>query len=312
QPPLLLEERHGRRRELRGLQPVVHPAALEHPDLPARPQLVRERAAQGGARRAGVRSPARRLGDRPPAARPGPARAALPYRRARWVVDASGRVRLLARRMNIGRPSPIRHHAAFAWVEGNVDLEALSDLAPRARRLRPERARLGHTPPWLATNHFMGEGFWFWTIPLHGLTSLGAVYDPEALDAKLSTPAELIDWAVREFPLFARDLPARRIVDHGALRYYAHDCGQALSTARWALVGEAGRFSDPLYSPGGDLIAIYNTLVVDAVLTADPALLARKVPLYERLMRAVYEAYVPSFVLGYWTHGDQESFSLRY
>jgi flavin-dependent dehydrogenase len=231
---------------------------------------------------------------------------------ARWVVDASGRSRLLARQLGIARPSPVRHDATFAWLEGVVDLETLSDLTPAARRVRPERSRLGHTPPWLATNHFMGDGFWLWTLPLNGMTSVGAVYDPQALAEELTTPDELIDWAVREFPLFARDLKQRQVVDHGVLRNASHDCGQTLSGTGWALSGEAGRFPDPLYSLGSDLIAIYNTLIVDAVLTTEPAVLARKVELFERLMRAVHEAYMPSFVIGYGTLGDQECFSLRY
>src|SRR6185437_12458602 len=35
--------------------------------------------------------------------------------------------------------------------------------------------------------------------------------------------------------------------------------------ARWALVGEAGPFLDPFYSPGSDFIAISNTLTTDLV-----------------------------------------------
>ncbi|HEY0553324.1 MAG TPA: hypothetical protein VGG20_03605, partial [Thermoanaerobaculia bacterium] len=71
-------------------------------------------------------------------------------------------------------------------------------------------------------------------------------------------------------------------------------------------------FTDPLYSPGGDLISIYNTLIADAILTRDRKELEAKVRLYEPLARAVYEAYVPSFAVSYCTLGDQECFSLRY
>ncbi len=34
---------------------------------------------------------------------------------------------------------------------------------------------------------------------------------------------------------------------------------------RWSLVGEAGAFLDPFYSPGSDFIAISNTLTTDLV-----------------------------------------------
>ena len=43
-------------------------------------------------------------------------------------------------------------------------------MAVGVRRLRPERSALGHFPTFLATNHFCGEGYWFWVIPLHGRT----------------------------------------------------------------------------------------------------------------------------------------------
>ncbi len=77
-------------------------------------------------------------------------------------------------------------------------------------------------------------------------------------------------------------------------------------------MGEACRFTDPLYSPGGDLISTYNTLISDAILTADRRELETKLRFYEPLARAIYEAYVPSFAVSYCTLGDQECFSLRY
>ena len=48
------------------------------------------------------------------------------------------------------------------------------------------------------------------------------------------------------------------------LTSFALDSGQTISASGWALCGEACRFTDPLYSPGGDLISIYNTLITDA------------------------------------------------
>ncbi|HEX3555626.1 MAG TPA: FAD-dependent monooxygenase [Thermoanaerobaculia bacterium] len=233
--------------------------------------------------------------------------------RATWVVDASGRNRFLARREKLERPSPIDHGSSFLWVDGLVDPERLTGLDRKAVRVRRERAALGHLPTFLATNHFCGEGFWFWVIPLHGRTSLGLVYDAAKISSKdVGTAEKLVEWICREFPLFASDLPHRTVVHHSGFTSFALDGGQTISADRWALVGEACRFSDPLYSPGGDLIAIYNTLIADAILTADPKELAAKVRLYEPLARAVFEAYVPSYAVSYATLGDQECFSLRY
>ena len=230
-----------------------------------------------------------------------------------WVVDTSGRGRFLARRLGLAREGTIRHGAHFFWVDGLLDIEQLTHLSPQQIRTRPDRTALGHTPAWQATNHFCDEGLWFWTIPLHGKTSLGLVYDNRLIPREeIDTLPKLIEWVCEKFPLFARDLPYRRVVHHTALKDFAHDCIQTISPARWAIAGEAGRFTDPLYSPGGDLISLYNTFITDAVQTEEDAELADKCRLYEQLMQAVYEAYVPTYAISYDALGDQEAFSLKY
>jgi hypothetical protein len=215
--------------------------------------------------------------------------------------------------LGLTRQNAIRHGAHFFWVEGLVNLDKLTDLSPKEIRLKKDRASIGHLPFWLATNHFCGEGFWFWVIPLQGKTSLGLVYDNRLIDRKdVASLPQLIDWVCNEFPLFARDLPFRKVICHSALQDFSHDCAQTISPARWAMAGEAGRFTDPLYSPGGDLISLYNTLIVDAILTDDASELAEKTKLYEQLMRSFYEAYVPSFAVSYYALGDQEAMTLKY
>jgi flavin-dependent dehydrogenase len=231
---------------------------------------------------------------------------------ADWVVDTSGRGKMLKRQLGLTQENPIRHGASFTWVDGLVDIEKLTDRSPAEIRRNPNRSETGHIPLWLATNHFMGEGLWFWVIPLQGKTSLGLVYDNRLKSRdQFTTPEKLIDWACREFPLFARDLPHRKILDFSALRDFSYGCQQTISESRWALSGEAGRFTDPLYSPGSDLISLHNTLITDAILTA-PADLPGKCRLYEILMRAFYQATVPGYAVTYDLLGDQESFALKY
>jgi flavin-dependent dehydrogenase len=232
---------------------------------------------------------------------------------AHWLVDATGRAKFLSRRMGLMKASPIRHGSVFFWVDGLVNIEKLTELSDPQRLKHPSRRMTGHLPFWLATNHFCGEGYWFWVIPLQGKTSLGLVYDKEKIpEPAVSSPEKVIEWICRDFPLFARDLPKRRIVDHGMYRDFAYDCRQTISAERWALSGEAGRFTDPLYSPGGDLIALHNTLIADAILTDAGNTLAIKSRIYEMLMWAFYEAYVPSYAVSYDVLGDQESYTLKY
>ncbi|MDX1503994.1 MAG: tryptophan 7-halogenase [Thermoanaerobaculia bacterium] len=233
--------------------------------------------------------------------------------RARWVVDATGRVGHLARRLSLRRPHKIRHGAFFWWVDGLVDIERLTGRSRTESRRCPGRRELGHLPVWLATNHFVTEGAWFWVIPLHGKTSLGIVYDRETVpQEEVFSVEKATRWVCERFPLFARDLPHRRVLDRGGFKDFSLDSTRTISAERWATTGEAGRFSDPLYSPGSDLIAVYNTVIVDAIKTGDRDELASKCAAYEQLMRVVFAAYEPSYAVSYDALGDQETFSLKY
>lgn len=49
------------------------------------------------------------------------------------------------------------------------------------------------------------------------------------------------------------------------MKDYAYSCEQVFSNDRWCLVGEAAVAIDPLYSSGGDLIAIGNGLTCDLI-----------------------------------------------
>lgn len=231
---------------------------------------------------------------------------------ANWVIDTTGRSRWLSRKLQSTQPDSINHGAAFLWVDGLVDIEKLTELSARERRLNPDRRHTGHLPFWTATNHFMGEGFWFWVIPLQGKTSLGIVYDNRIFPRERAASAEkMIAWVCREFPLFERDLPQRTVVDFGAMRSFSYGCDQTISPQRWAMSGMSGRFTDPLYSPGSDFIAIHNSLIVDAIQAKDRDL-KRKCRFYEMLMQALNESLISGYSVSYDALGDQECFTMKY
>ncbi len=230
-----------------------------------------------------------------------------------WVVDASGRDRVLARKYELGLPSPIDNGATFWWVDGTLDIDRLGGASPRERRARPARRELGHLPAWLATNHLAGPGFWFWLIPLHRRTSLGLVYDPRLVKREqVRTAKRATAWISERFPMIADELAARPIQEWAGFRRYSHDCARAISADRWALTGEAGRFSDPLYSPGSDLIALHNSAIVRAIRSRDQRELETRVGFSEPLLRALFKAYEPSYQISYDALGDQEAFVLKY
>ncbi|MCB1057085.1 MAG: hypothetical protein KDD11_16405 [Acidobacteria bacterium] len=231
---------------------------------------------------------------------------------ARWVVDATGRGRVLARQRQMTDPGTIRHGTFFFWVDGLVDVERLTALSRRDTRLAASRRHTGHLPYVLATNHFMGDGFWLWVIPLRHKTSFGVVFDRATFDhRRVAGPEAMIDWMCEEFPLFEHDLRQRKVVDWGGFKDFSHTCAATIDPARWAITGVAGRFSDPLYSPGSDLIALHNTLITAAI-HAPEAELESRAALYERQMQAIFDAYIPSYAESYGVLGDPEAFSLKY
>ena len=76
-----------------------------------------------------------------------------------------------------------------------------------------------------------------------------------------------MDW-LREFePQCAEvvEAQASQLEDFLALQHFAHGCARVFSPDRWALVGEAGVFTDPFYSPGSDFIAMGNDYVTDLI-----------------------------------------------
>jgi len=232
---------------------------------------------------------------------------------ATWVVDTTGRKRFLARNLELTRESVLSHGSSFFWVDGTINIEKLTRATMKERLRHASKRQLGHLPMWLATNHFMGEGFWFWVIPLQGRTSFGLVYDQDLIDpSEVSTREKMVAWLFKEFPLFRSELEDKEVIDFSTLRSYSHDTATTISKGRWACSGESGRFSDPLYSPGSDLIAFHNTLIVEAITCADSTELERNIPYFETLLKIVYRSFLPSYKEGYAALGDHECFYMKY
>jgi len=176
-------------------------------------------------------------------------------RRARWVVDATGRAALIRRERKMTRGA--RHVASAAWfrIEGRVgpnELAPPDDMYFKTRPCAAER--------WRSTNHFMGPGYWAWLIPLStGHTSVGLVIHEDTHEFKSINGLERMRAFLAEHePYLARGLEGKEAKDFLCLRKYSHGVARSWSADRWALVGEAGAFADPLYSPGTDFIAFAN------------------------------------------------------
>jgi flavin-dependent dehydrogenase len=188
---------------------------------------------------------------------------------ARYFVDASGRRALLRNKLGLTRPSGHSANASWWRVKGKVDVKDLVPASQTSWHMRdPEEIR------WYSTVHFMGTGYWFWYIPLAGgtggeqHTSLGIVVHDEVHPFQtINTLEKSLQWLEKHEPLCyaqVKDLPAE---DFLCLRNYSHGSAQCFSKDRWSLVGEAGVFADPFYSPGSDFIAISNSFTTQIVKT---------------------------------------------
>jgi hypothetical protein len=160
----------------------------------------------------------------------------------------------------------------------------------------------------------MGSGYWIWIIPLAGgKTSIGLVADPaiHPLSEYNSYP-KFIAWLQKHQPLLARQLQGLEPLDFLKLRNLAHSCKQLWSTNRWAITGEAGLFSDPLYSPGTDFIGLSNTLIADLI-TRDgsPAELAVRSSIYEKMFRSFYENTMSLYEGQYPGFGDARLMAVK-
>lgn len=182
--------------------------------------------------------------------------------RARWVVDASGRNALIKRKLRLKRGSRHEGHAGWFRVEGRV---ALADLVPDAAD--PWHAQPMADQRWRSTNHLMGRGYWVWLIPLSsGHTSVGVVTHGEVHGIERVHSLEAAMGFIREHePELAARLEGANVLDFRCQKSYSHGVARSWSTDHWGIVGEAGAFVDPLYSPGTDFIAYANSFTAELV-----------------------------------------------
>jgi 2-polyprenyl-6-methoxyphenol hydroxylase-like FAD-dependent oxidoreductase len=181
---------------------------------------------------------------------------------ARWIVDASGRSSLLKRQLGLAKK--VGHHANAVWfrVGYPIDINQWSS--------DPEwQTRITHGERRLSTNHLMGPGYWVWVIPLaSGSTSIGIVSDASMHSfEEMNLFERALDWLHKHEPQCAQAVEEHRdkIQDFRVMKDYSYSCEQVYSEERWCLTGEAAVAVDPLYSSGGDLIAIGNGLVCDLI-----------------------------------------------
>ena len=179
----------------------------------------------------------------------------------RWLVDAAGRRHLLRSKLGLASPWPHKLNAAWFRFQGRL---SVNDLVPPGE-WHSKRDPLDRR--YLSTNHLMGHGYWVWFIPLgSGNTSVGIVAEEQHHALRDYNNYKLaLEWLRKHEPAVARYLEGRQTVDFKCYKDCSFGSTQTFSADRWACVGEAGVFLDPLYSLGLDFIALSNRITVEMI-----------------------------------------------
>ena len=182
--------------------------------------------------------------------------------RAHWIVDATGRATMFARKLGYFRPNtehPI--NAVWARFTGVKEWDSYD-----WRERFPEYANGCRTAREWATNHLFGRGWWVWIIPLHGGdVSAGIVYDnrifklPDGPSLSHRLHAHILGNPVGREIFGAAKVINGDVHALSMLPYHSEKvCGDG-----WAAVGDAAGFIDPLYSPGLDFCSYTSYYVAN-------------------------------------------------
>jgi flavin-dependent dehydrogenase len=153
---------------------------------------------------------------------------------AQYVLDASGFGRVLPRLLDLESPSCLPQRSAiFTHVEDNI-----SD--PHFDRNKI-----------LISVHPEHKDIWYWLIPFsNGRCSLGVVAEPQLLARLQGSLEQQLMSIVNEEPGLKALLANAKVVQECAtLKGYSANVSR-LATDKFALLGNAGEFLDPVFSSG--------------------------------------------------------------
>ncbi len=235
----------------------------------------------------------------------------------RWLVDATGRQAMLARKR--GGVTPIDSHPTAAiWVRYKdvIDMDGIA-LAGTDPADPWQRAVLA--PRRLATNHFTGWGYWIWFIPLHdGEMSVGLVWDKRLVTPEGTTPLDKLTRFLDTNSLTRQMIEGATAIE-GDCRYYAHlpYFVDKFIGPGWTCVGDAGGFLDPFYSPGLDQMSFSvwtrTRLILQDLAGAPPDAMEKEYALhnkrYDRYFKYFYESI---FRDKYYVMGDYDTMTIAF
>ncbi|WP_261844160.1 NAD(P)/FAD-dependent oxidoreductase [Aliamphritea ceti] len=168
---------------------------------------------------------------------------------ADFVLDASGFGRVLPRLLGLDKPSAFESRTSvFTHVEDRIDNQSF------------DREKI------LISVHPENQQIWYWLIPFSdGRASVGVVTPPEVLENLSGSDLEKLKTLIGVAD-FKADLLGDAVFDSevGKIQGYACDVEQ-LYGERFALLGNAGEFLDPVFSSGVTIALKSATLAVQTL-----------------------------------------------
>lgn len=204
---------------------------------------------------------------------------------ADWIVDASGRSRVLANALGLNSKAPFQRSAFWLRLR-DFDKTILDEI----RAVKPANHCFNS---YYVTHHFLGRHYWIWAIPMRApdggnLISIGVVYRPDLRADKITTLDEFRAQIGAEHPVLVRLIDSGQVADTNAYRNYFYETARSYSDDGWCIIGDAGDTVDPLYSTGLATTAV-QIKQVEAIIAADRAgtLTAGEVRDLERAYKAI-------------------------
>lgn len=158
----------------------------------------------------------------------------------KWVLDASGRRRVLGKQLGITHTNEDLQTAAI-WNRF-TNLRTDGEFWQTFRGIDRRRH----------TIHWCGQGFWFWWIHIDdNTTSIGVSYDKRQHQVDVKAEDHGFGEFVAKFPALAAALEGATPLE--PYSYYAqlsHGCEHWISSRGYCTVGDASAFFDALYSIG--------------------------------------------------------------
>jgi flavin-dependent dehydrogenase len=169
---------------------------------------------------------------------------------AKFILDASGFGRVLPRLLQLEKPSNLPSRSAiFTHIEDNIDDPTF------------DRNKI------LISVHPQHKDIWYWLIPFsNNRCSIGVVGEPHLLQHLEGTLEQQLFAIVNEESGLKRLLANAKIVQECAtLKGYSANVS-TLATNKFALLGNAGEFLDPVFSSGVTIAMQSAAMAVESLL----------------------------------------------